>query len=277
MLLFDDEPAFHTRLLQAWTAFALVPFILLFFTQAPYGESLYITCFPSHFQTGKFAQSSRWSMSGKLGWMIQEVVSPLSLLYFYQSQPDHLYISLWLLHYMHRTFIYTWNAPSMNSTTVPIVLSAVLFNLVNGYLNGTHFRLTQINQQPLDTHSVQFLLGLTLFAVGMAVNINSDYSLFHQRRQASLSQRGRLHGKKEKRYVIPRGGLFEYVSASNYAGEIVEWLGYAVMTQSPAAWSFFVWTVANLGPRAYQTHQWYKRQFGKTYPAQRRALIPYLL
>jgi 3-oxo-5-alpha-steroid 4-dehydrogenase 1 len=35
-------------------------------------------------------------------------------------------------------------------------------------------------------------------------------------------------------------------------------------------------TIANLVPRAFQTHRWYREKF-PDYPSERRVLIPFLL
>ena len=58
-------------------------------------------------------------------------------------------------------------------------------------------------------------------------------------------------------YKIPRGGTFEYVSAANYFGEIVEWSGFALAAAPslPAA-AFAFFTFANLAPRGWRHHQW---------------------
>lgn len=48
-------------------------------------------------------------------------------------------------------------------------------------------------------------------------------------------------------------GFFEYVSAANYFGEIVEWIGFYILTLSWGSFSFAVWTYANLAPRLFST------------------------
>lgn len=38
----------------------------------------------------------------------------------------------------------------------------------------------------------------------------------------------------------------------------------------------FAFTLLNLSHASYSTHQWYHRQFAATYPASRRAMIPFV-
>ena len=52
------------------------------------------------------------------------------------------------------------------------------------------------------------------------------------------------------------GGMFEYVSGANFFGEIVEWLGFAVANGSLPAYSFFFFTLCNIGPRAIHHHRY---------------------
>ena len=66
------------------------------------------------------------------------------------------------------------------------------------------------------------------------------------------------------------------MSCPNYLGEIIEWVGWAVATWSLAGLSFAVWTAANLIPRAWQHHRWYRAEF-PDYPKERKAVIPFLL
>jgi hypothetical protein len=59
--------------------------------------------------------------------------------------------------------------------------------------------------------SPQFLVGSSLFLAGMYINISSDYNLLAMRMESLRTGKGPL-----KKYSIPRGGFFEYVSCANY-------------------------------------------------------------
>ena len=97
----------------------------------------------------------------------------------------------------------------------------------------------------------------------MYINIRSDNILFNLRKQ------------KGPGYHLPEGFLFNKVSSPNYLGEFIEWLGWAIMTWNLAGLMFFIWTVANLLPRAISNHKWYKENFD-SYPDDRKAIIPNL-
>ena len=58
--------------------------------------------------------------------------------------------------------------------------------------------------------------------------------------------------------------------------ELIEWTGWAVASWSAGGLAFAVYTAANLGPRAWSTHRWYRRSF-PDYPVERKALIPSLI
>jgi steroid 5-alpha reductase family enzyme len=98
----------------------------------------------------------------------------------------------------------------------------------------------------------------------MIINLTADEKLIHMRKT-------RANG-----YQIPYGGLFNKISCPNFFGEMVEWLGFAILCWSLPALSFFIWTLCNLLPRALDHHRWYKKQF-PDYPADRKAVVPYLL
>ena len=56
----------------------------------------------------------------------------------------------------------------------------------------------------------------------------------------------------------------------------MEWTGFALLTQSTAAWIFVLWTFANLAPRAYAIRNRYREEFGREAVGSRKCLIPYI-
>lgn len=108
--------------------------------------------------------------------------------------------------------------------------------------------------------------GVVICLLGQLVQSHSHYI---------LSTLGK--NKNTRRYVIPRGGLFQFVSCPHYFGEIVLYVGLALTgTEGTlSGWYPCLWVVVNLILAARMTHAWYKEHF-KTYPATRKALIPFL-
>lgn len=91
----------------------------------------------------------------------------------------------------------------------------------------------------------------------MAVNIHSDHVLRKLRKPGETGYkipRGTLLLTAIYLYRIA-GGMFEWVSAANLFGEILEWFGYAVFAQTLPAVAFSVFTFSNLVPRALEHHK----------------------
>uniref|UniRef100_A0A5F9DFC2 Steroid 5 alpha-reductase 1 n=1 Tax=Oryctolagus cuniculus TaxID=9986 RepID=A0A5F9DFC2_RABIT len=105
--------------------------------------------------------------------------------------------------------------------------------------------------------------GFALWFLGLLINIHSDHILRNLRRPG------------ETGYKIPRGGLFEFVTAANYFGEITEWCGFALASWSLQGSAFAMFTFCVLLTRAEQHHQWYLEKF-EDYPKFRKILIPFL-
>ena len=250
------EATFHTALAWAVLAVGAIVFVSLFFVNAPYGR---------HVRGG-------WgpTLSNRLGWIIMESPAALAFaaIYFmgrHALEPAPLALcALWLVHYSQRSFVFPLR---LRSAKKPMPLSvagmAIVFNLINAYLNARW--ISDLGAYPTAWLSdPRFVFGALAFAVGMVINIHSDNILFALRRPG------------EDGYKIPYGGAYRWVSCPNYLGEIVEWTGWALATWSPAGLAFALYTVANLAPRAVDHHAWYHQQFPE-YPAERRALIPYVI
>jgi steroid 5-alpha reductase family enzyme len=103
-----------------------------------------------------------------------------------------------------------------------------------------------------------------LFIAGFFINQYHDHLLIQLRKSNGAD------------YKIPFGGLFRFISCPNFFGEIIEWGGFALLTWCLPSFSFFLWTLVNLLPRAIDHHRWYKKTFAD-YPKNRKAIIPFLL
>jgi steroid 5-alpha reductase family enzyme len=135
--------------------------------------------------------------------------------------------------------------------------------MINSYINATW--IGTLGTYPVSwLQDPRFVAGVLVFAAGYFINRRSDKILRNLRKPG------------ETGYKIPQGGLFRWVSAPNYFGELTIWTGWAIATWSLAGLSFAVFTAANLVPRALTNHKWYLDKF-PDYPAKRRAIIPYIL
>ena len=110
-------------------------------------------------------------------------------------------------------------------------------------------------------NSPAFYSGISIFLIGMYINIRSDYLIISLRKDKSPG------------YQMPNKFMHKYISAPNYFGEIVEWIGWAILTWSISGLVFAIWTIANLFPRALAHHKWYQEKFSD-YPKNRKAIIP---
>ncbi|CAK8541851.1 unnamed protein product [Lathyrus sativus] len=265
-MFLQDDSLFNYALL---TLFLIAPptFVSLAFLQAPYGK---------HHRPG-------WgpNLSPPLAWFLMESPTLWFTLYLFpfgknSSNPKSIILIIpFLIHYFNRTIIYpvrlfitmkTKKNSTLSKTPsgfpFSIALLAFVFNLLNSYVQARWVSHYKSYDDEL-FFWVVFFCGVLVFFLGMGINVLSDKEL--------LSLKGEGKG-----YVVPKGGFFEVVSCPNYFGEIVEWFGWALMTWSWAGLGFFVYTFANLGPRARANHQWYLEKFGEDYPKKRKAVIPYL-
>lgn len=188
-----------------------------------------------------------------------------------------LLVGLFTMHYANRAILYPLRM-NRNSQPVPLVviLSAVLFTSLNGYIQC--FFLGHIEKLPpvilsKSDKSMHTLFGIPLFFAGMGINIYSDGVL----RNLRLQNKDKDTASNQRIYYIPRGALFTYVSCPNFAGEILEWFGFAITSHfSLASVAFLCYTASNLIPRGIAHHEWYKNKFDD-YPVERKwAVIPFI-
>ncbi|MFL2726049.1 MAG: methyltransferase [Gammaproteobacteria bacterium] len=239
-----------------WVAVAVVIFISLFFVVAPYGR---------HIKDG-------WGpkISARLGWVLMESPCVILMLLLAIAAWDSLnqvhiiFLIIWLTHYVHRTFIWPFKADMAGKEMpITIALSAFFFNIINVSIQG--YWIFYFASYSLDwLHSPFFIVGILIFLIGIFINIKSDYILINLRKE------------KGPGYHVADTFLYKYISSPNYFGELLEWVGWAILTYSLSGFIFFLWTFANLFPRAIANHKWYKEKF-KEYPQSRKAIIPWIV
>jgi protein-S-isoprenylcysteine O-methyltransferase Ste14 len=173
-------------------------------------------------------------------------------------------VALWCAHYANRAVWYPLTR-HMSHTTMPVVASAVAFNLVNGTLMGRE--LARRTCEPFTAANVP---GLCVMLLGAVINVSADAALLRLRSaRGGGGGKGRKGASRKSTHKVPTGGLFDVVTAPHYLGECVEWSGFAAMTGTAAGWAFAFWTFANLFPRAVAYKRWYREKFGDKYVIRR--------
>ena len=124
-----SERALFDILVYSWFGLAACVFVVLFFISAPYGR---------HTRSG-------WgpTVPNRLGWVIMEAPSPLVFTACFVwgdnfSPAAFVFLGLWLLHYVYRSFIYPFRLRGSAKKRIPVVIMtmAIVFNTLNAYING---------------------------------------------------------------------------------------------------------------------------------------------
>ena len=240
-----------------FASIGLAVFILLLFVKAPYGRH----------------SRKDWgpSISNRMAWFLMEFASLHVFILCFLFNPGEIqpltwiFFALYVFHYVNRSLIWPWRTrTSGKAMPLVITLMVVFFNLVNGFTNGYYFTVFSQEYTMDWLTDLRFILGVILFVGGAFLNWWSDQILL------------RLRKGGKKGYYIPRGGLFRWISCPNFMGEILVWFGFAIMTWSPAALAFALWTFFNLVPRAMDHHKWYRNTF-PDYPRERKAILPFII
>ena len=251
-----SEAQLHLYTIVGLMVCGLLAFLSLFFINAPYGR---------HYDGG-------WGpkIPSRAGWVLMELPSvALFVVIFFKGEHalefvPLIMLGLWQWHYVHRTFIFPMRM-RVKGKTMPmaVMVMAIVFNCVNSYINARW--ISELGSYDVSwLLDPRFVIGVLVFFVGFGINFHSDSILINLRKPG------------ETGYKIPHGGAYRLVSSPNYLGELLEWTGWAIATWSLAGVAFVVFTACNLVPRAISNHRWYKEKFSD-YPADRRALVPFVL
>ena len=247
--------------------FAAVVFVALFFVKAGYG----------------MFQSKEWgiSINNRLAWFLMEF--PVFLLMFafllfalffttHEVNITRIVIfAIFQMHYLQRAFIFPFLMKGKSKMPLSVMFMGVFFNVANATMQGywLFFESYKIDSGLYALSwltSGWFIVGTVIFLFGFVVNLHSDYIIRHLRKSPT-----------DTKHYLPKGGMFNYVTSANYFGEIIEWLGFAVLTLSLSGLVFLVWTFANLVPRAFSIHKKYEEEFGDEIKQKKlKAVFPFI-
>jgi len=252
-------------LMTAMFVIAIAVYIALFFLKAGYG----------------YLSASNWGpkINNKAAWVMMEAPAFFFLLFytlrFASSGIDtgndktvlYTMAGLFLLHYFQRSFVFPLLMRGKSTMPIAIMAMGMVFNSLNSYfIAGWLFEYAPSGMYTADWfYSPQFIIGTLIFLTGMLINLDSDHVIRHLRKPG------------DTKHYIPKKHLYKYVTSANYFGEVTEWVGYAVLTWSPAGLLFAVWTFANLAPRAKALTAKYEEEFGEEYKElNKKHLIPFI-
>jgi hypothetical protein len=251
------SPNTFNLIVYVWIGIAVVIFPFVLRITAPYGRHTNTTWGPL--------------ISNRAGWILME--SPalffFAVLFIFGKNHHNLipwiFFTLWIIHYTNRTLIFPFRLHTKGKKMpITIVLMAICFNFVNGFINGYYLGSLSEPYALSWLYDPRFIIGVIMFCSGLAINWQADNILIHLRKPG------------ETGYKIPYGGFFRFISCPNHFSEIIEWFGFALMTWSLPGLAFAIWTLVNLMPRALQHHKWYQMTF-PDYPSDRKAIIPFVL
>jgi len=224
-------------------AIAIVVFIALYHVKAGYGILL----------------DKSWgiTLSNKWAWMIMEAPVFIAMCWFWVMSPrkweliPFVFFLLFQTHYLQRAFIFPWLIKGKSRMPVLIMLMGIVFNLANAFMQGQWIFFLAPPEMYTESWlgDPRFLAGTALFITGLVINIRSDGIIRNLRQEGDTN------------HYLPEKGLFRYVTCANYFGEIIEWMGFAVLTWSLSGFVFFLWTFANLVPRAHAIYKRYENEF----------------
>lgn len=273
MTWYTGNPTFDT-VLTVGLAFALFTIVAAPFANSPYG---------------RFA-SEQWggiNLNPKLGWWLMEIPATVVFLWFFLANAASWNITalvlaaFWVLHYGNRGWFFPLSirvARDRRSTFSLVVMALGMFVTgIHGYLNATWFTRFGEHLTADWLTDPRFIVGVIIYLAGFLLIVHSEAvvrALRDPAKQGAGPGSGQESGQRD--YKIPYGGGYRFVSSPQYLGELIAWAGFSIFTWGLPGVMIFLISAGNLVPRALATHRWYKEKF-PDYPANRKALIPYVV
>lgn len=253
-------------LLLALALVGLVVFVALYFVDAGYGKM----------------RTSKWgpAINNKIGWFLMEMPVFFVVLYLWltspydavKSAPYWVFLLIFEFHYFQRSFIFPLLLKGKSKMPIAIMAMSVIWNVFNGYVQGWWlFHLAPQDPAYSQLYTAawltdpRFIIGTFIFIAGWCINMNSDHVIRH------------LRAPGDTKHYLPQKGMYRYVTSANYLGEIIEWLGFAILTWSLAGLLFFWFSCCNLVPRANSIYLKYEKEFPDQFDRKKlKRIIPFV-
>ncbi|XP_038892898.1 3-oxo-5-alpha-steroid 4-dehydrogenase 2-like [Benincasa hispida] len=205
------------------------------------------------------------NLSARLGMLLAYMPAFLVgvvLLWLFPNEDRRILLlkSALILHFFKRNlevlFLHKYSSKMVIDTVITISLS---------YFSSTAIMIyTQHLSQGLPEPSIDLKkIGIALYLIGITGNFYHHYLLSKARKQGETS------------YKIPKGGLFSFIICPHYLFEIIEFFGFAFISQTIYSLFFAIATALYLTGRSYATRKWYVSKF-EDFPSHVKALLPFL-
>jgi len=173
---------------------------------------------------------------------------------------------------------------SGNTETATAVFIGIFYGITAGVILWAT-RLAPVIYGP------NVVVGMCLFAVGILGNFYHHW-LLTTFRNTDGTPKGQKTGMQKplslphqvsqtaieasRHYVVPHGGLFEFVTMPHYFFELIGWFGIFVVVPRLNILLVCTGMFSYLAGRSVATTAWYKEKFGKVWPENRKHLIPFI-
>lgn len=246
---------------------AIIVFVALFFVDAGYG----------------IMRNNKWgkSINNKIAWFFMEFPIFISMFIIWACSENRfdivpcIFLLIFQIHYIQRTLIFPFLIKGKGTMPLGIMFMGMAFNILNAMMQGYWiFFIAYTPEHPAFfvqkgiawLYSWQFILGTIIFFFGYITNLRSDYIIRHLRKD-----------EYDTKHYFPKGYMFKYITSANYFGELLEWLGFAILTWSVSGLVFFIWTFANLVPRANSIYKRYKTEFPEEMASRKmKRIVPFI-
>jgi 3-oxo-5-alpha-steroid 4-dehydrogenase 1 len=237
-----------------------------------------VTAVATRFVTTPYGRFERQALGPtvpqRVGWLLMELPSPMVFFAVYATGAHArepvplLFAAIWAVHYANRALAFPLLMKIRKGARMglEVPLSGWIVVPMHAWLYARW--VSDLGARtPAWLADPRFLVGLPTYLLGLGLILHSERVLRSLRSDREVEEGGS--------YKVPFGGGFRLVSSPHYLGEILAWTGLMLATGCPGGLFVLAITLANLVPRAAATHRWYRERFPE-YPAERRALVPFL-